>query len=513
MKRRWDRLLTALASVAALALLAGAAPETTVAPASDGETCEALVKASIAGVRVESAALVPAGHASYSVGGRVVPVEAPEVCRVTGTIEPSIRFAVWMPPSGKWNGKFAMFAEGGLAGSMDYASLAMATSRGYAAAVTNTGHDFSDLTWLKDHERLLDYAYRAVHETAVTAKVLIGRFYNTPKLTSLLEGCSNGGRQGLMEAQRFPDDFDGVISGAPALDYSGILMTHSRYHLATLLDTGAKPADLSASVLQRVHDAAIAKCDEQDGVKDGIIEDPRSCRFDPASLVCRAGNTTDCISAEQARAFQEIYDGVPGTGTKRIAGFEPGSEPNWAMFTEDPNLHPYVAAIFADLVFKDPHWNWRQIKYPRDGVRIDRTLKATLNADDPDLSRFAARGGKLIVYQGWADNMVPPRRTIAYYEDAAKLTKTDPNGFFRLFMIPGMSHCAGGPGADTFDKLALIDSWVTTGQPPQSFAASHVDQATATVTRTHRICAFPAVAKWDGTGDPNKAESYACKAP
>jgi feruloyl esterase len=479
-------------------------------PAVAKTSCETLAHTALPGTTILSAQFVPAAQETLGDEGGPRSVPVPDLCRVEGRIGAYIRFAVWMPPADKWNGKFAMFGGGGLAGFISYASMAGAAERGYATASTDTGHDRSDYTWLKDPERVRDYADRAIHQTALMAKDVISAFYGEGATKSLFCGCSNGGRQGMIEAQRYPDDFDGIISGAPAFDYSGLLLTQIWYRHAAYPGAPGTPSLLSTAILKIVKDAVIAKCDGSDLVTDGVIEDPTQCKFDPAVVMCSASAADNCLTPVQVAAVREVYSGVPDLkpGKPRIAGFEFGGETGWAFNTENPELHPYVQAIFDSVIYHVAHWDWRSLKFPADVKVVDSTFGTMFNADNPDLRRFQAHGGKLIIYQGWDDNLVPPTRPISYFEDVGRAMKADPRSFFRLFMVPGMGHCAGGAGTDTFDKISMLDDWVTHKLAPERVIASHMEKGA--VVRTRPLCVYPKVARWSGHGSTDDAANFMC---
>lgn len=481
-----------------------------VSAADAKPSCEALAKAALSNTTILSAEFVAATQATLGDEGGTKSVPVPDLCRVEGRLGAYIHFAVWMPPADKWNGKFAMLGGGGLAGFISYVSMADAAARGYATASTDTGHDRASYTWLNDPERVRDYADRAVHETAIVAKTIIADFYGARATKSLFCGCSNGGRQGMIEAQRYPDDFDGIISGAPAFDYSGLLLTQIWYRNAAFPGAAGSPSLLSSAVVKIVQDAAIAKCDGFDLVKDGVIENPDRCQFDPATVLCTTSATDNCLTPAQVAAVREVYSGVPSLqpGTPRIAGFQPGGETGWAFNTEHPELHPYVQAIFDSVIFHVAHWDWRSLKFPADEKAVDGAFGKMFNADNPDLRRFQAHGGKLIIYQGWNDNLVPPTRPIAYVEDVARSMNADPTPFLRLFMVPGMTHCAGGAGTDVFDKIALLDNWVTHKQAPDRVIASHMENGA--VVRTRPLCLYPKVAHWSGHGSTDDAANFTC---
>ena len=389
------------------------------------------------------------------------PAEAPEYCRVVGLIQPEIRFEIDLPST--WNGRIYMFGNGGYAGeALDgagrQAAATRAVSRGFVAAQTNTGHDGATeplAAFASSPQKVIDYAFRAVHGTAVTAKTLAQAYYGTPTRRAYFDGCSTGGRQGLIEAQRFPDDFDGIVAGAPVLNFSGTMIGYARDQRALAA------APLSADAIRIVGAAVIAKCDARDGVTDGVIDDPRRCSFTPSRDIPRCGADTaaaGCLTAAQIQAVETLYSPVPRNGSTFFPGWPVGAEAGWIPWFVAPGGGRSISYGFGEAFLKDiafgrpnPNYDWLTFDVDRDLDRIQpgRTL---LDATSPDLSRFKARGGRIVSYVGWADPALNPLMTVGYYESVTK-TMGSTADFYRMFMVPGMAHCQGGTGTSTFDAF------------------------------------------------------------
>ncbi|HLF10856.1 MAG TPA: tannase/feruloyl esterase family alpha/beta hydrolase, partial [Gammaproteobacteria bacterium] len=380
-------------------------------------------------------------------------------------------------------------------------------------ASTDTGHVAPDVEWLSDEGRLVDYGYRAIHEMTLKSKAIIDAYYDKAPDYSYFNGCSTGGRQGLMEAQRFPDDYDGIVTGAPVNYFVATHFTQLWVALAAKADddTGV----LSQADLELVNRAALAQCDAADGVTDGVLEDPRSCDFDPAVLQCSSGGSAgQCLAENQVAALRKIYDGPtsPSTGKKLHPGLVPGGEPSWLLVTS-PGLVNIPYDYFGRSVLGNTQWNWRAFDFDKDAALATQKTGEVLDAIDPNLSRFRAQGGKLLLYHGWNDQVIFPEGSINYHESVAATVAPGKGvegvqDFFRLFMVPGMTHCRGGSGTDRFDAQAAIESWVERGTPPARIEASRVENGN--VTRTRPLCAYPTTAKYDGSGDTNDAANFVC---
>lgn len=439
--------------------------------------------------------------------------ELPAFCRVAARVRPAqdseIHFEVWMPVSG-WNGKFQGTGNGIWSGEIWYSALGQALARDYASANTDTGHEgpVDSAAFALGHpEKVIDFGYRAVHEMTVKAKLIIAAFYGDQPRFSYWNGCSSGGKQGLKEAQRFRLDYDGIIAGAPGNFWTHLMAGVESVWQATVKDSTKY---IPPSKYPLIHKAVLDACDGLDGIKDGVLDDPRQCGFDPKDLQCKdAGDGPSCLTPLQVEAVRTIYEGVvnPRNGKQIYPGLERGSELSWgflAMF-QNPGVEH-----FKYLVFKDPNWNYRTLNLDADVGLADRLDQNTINATDPNLKRFAQHGGKLLLYHGWNDSALAPRNTIDYYDSVLSAlggaAKVDAS--VRLFMGPGMEHCGGGDGPNEFDAVAMIEQWVEKGQAPDRIIASH--RRGANVDRRRPLCPYPQVAKYAGTGSTDDVANFVC---
>jgi feruloyl esterase len=478
-------------------------------------SCDRLVQLARPDLAIAAARPVPAGP--YAAPGMALPLRVRAFCRVAGTLKPSpdsrINFELWMPSSG-WNGKFQGVGNGGWSGSIPYEQLAASLERGYAVAASDTGHVGPSGSFaLGRPERLVDFAYRAVHEMTVESKAIVDAFYGGPPRHSYWVGCSSGGRQGLKEAQRFPDDYDGIIAGAPANAWTHLAVSTVWIAQATLMDPAGYIPRLKFRLL---HDAALDACDAVDGVKDGVIDDPTRCHFDPAVLQCEAGDDRPtCLTAGQVEAARKIYGGPKNsrTGNPIFPGLEPGSELGWDELAGGPRLGTSAGDHFRFVVFKNPQWDFRTFDFDADVTHTDLIDEGSINAVDPDLKRFASRNGKLILYHGWSDPLIAPRSTVDYYAAVADALGGNENArnSARLFMVPGMAHCGGGDGASSFDMLAALERWIERGSAPDSVDASRLRGGA--VVRTRPLCAYPGVARYLGKGSTDEAANFSCVRP
>ncbi|PYR37091.1 MAG: hypothetical protein DMF93_18510 [Acidobacteria bacterium] len=451
--------------------------------------------------------------------------ETPEHCRITGLIPPEIRFELLLPSA--WNGRLYMFGNGGYAGeALDAQGRAAfarrAVAKGFAAVQTNTGHDAAVEplgSFAAAPQKFVDYAFRAVHVTVATAKRAVQAYYGAPPRRSYFDGCSTGGRQGLIEAQRFPDDFDGIVAGAPVLDFSGTMISYAAIQRALAA------ASLTPAKLRLVANAVYAKCDAADGLKDGVIDDPRTCGFNASADLPKCSGDADgedCLSPAQIRALDAVYHGVSRRGTDFFPGWPVGAEiaagagpSGWLpWFVPPPSGSPPIQKTFGETFFKfiafgapRPSYDWLSFDLDADLDKIE-TARATLDATNPDLSRFKARGGKMVSYFGWADPALNPMMGVRYFERVAQQTGPSTADFYRLFMVPGMFHCSGGIGTSTFDALTPLVEWVEKGTAPQTIAASRV--VDGKVVRTRPLCPYPQVARYKGNGSIDDAASFAC---
>ena len=488
-------------------------------PAAAASTsCESLTSLHLPDATITAAQTVASGAFTPPAGGGRGDAfkSLPAFCRVAATLKPStdsdIRIEVWLPASG-WNGKFQAVGNGGWAGTISYPAMGRAIERGYATGSTDTGHAGASASFALGHpEKLVDYAYRSEHEMTVKAKAVIAAFYGSAPARSYWNGCSTGGRQALVEAQRFPDDFDGIIAGAAAnpkthLDAWRIWMAQAMFKDQASVIPVAKFA--------MIHRAVVDACDALDGVKDGLIDDPRRCRFDPRILECKEGDAPTCLTAAQVAAARVVMSPATDrkTGGEIFPGFEPGTELGWARMLSGPD--PYATAVdqFKYIVFGRPDWNWRTFDLERDVAAADRKGEGTLSAIDPDLSAFARHGGKLLMYHGWSDQDIAPRASINFYTSARAATHAPSSNaeWLRLFMVPGMGHCGGGEGPNTFDMMPPLESWVERGEVPARVVASRVDEGRT--VRTRPLCVYPQVARYSGSGGIDDAANFVCQAP
>ena len=462
---------------------------------------------------------MPAGPFSPGAPQRAGAPVFPAFCRVTAVARPAadseIRLEVWLPAAESWNGKLLGTGNGGYAGALSYSEMETALRQGYAVAGSDTGHSGGDLKFGLGHpEKIEDWAFRAVHVMTGTAKVVVRSYYGRFAAHSYFSGCSTGGQQALTEAQRFPEDYDGIVAGAPGSNRVRLNVGFLWSWLAVHKD-GAEV--LPASKLPLINQAAVSACDALDGVKDGVIGDPRACKFDPGALLCRAADAADCLTAAQVSAVRAVYDGArnPRTGEQLYPGWVRGSEASggarpggWSgYFVGQPE--PARLDFWRFWVFHDPNWDFHTFDFDRDVAYADSKM-SFVTANDPDLTRFKQRGGRLLMYQGWADPVVPATDTIRYYESVERAMggaeKTA--GFVRLFLAPGMGHCSGGPGPSSFDALGVLDRWVIQGAAPDRVIASH--STAGSVDRTRPLCPYPQVAKWDGSGSIDNAAAFRC---
>jgi feruloyl esterase len=479
--------------------------------------CADLARAVLPTTTVTNATIVAAGTFKPSAGPGATAANyarLPEFCRVAATLRPSadsdIKIEVWLPAA-LWNGKFQAIGNGGWAGSIPYPQMAAALADGYATAGTDTGHTGGTAAFAVGHpEKVIDLGYRAVHEMTVQAKALINSFYGRAQQFSIWNGCSQGGRQGITAAVRYPADFDGVIAGAPAVNWMNLhagRMAANR--AANRSEAGTIPPDKYALV----HNAAIAACDLNDGVKDGLIENPLSCRFDPKVLQCTGTDAATCLTPPQLESVRALYAPVldPKTGQEILPGLAPGSEMGWAVAASARPVNTALEA-FKYLVFANPNWDPATFNAATD---IERTLRAdsndVLNSSSTDLKAFFDRGGKLLMYHGWSDAQVTPLNSINYFQKiVSRFGPRVANTSIQLYMVPGMSHCFGGPGTDVFNKVAALEQWMLAGTAPERIPASHVTNGV--VDRTRPLCALGRVAKWTGSGSTDDAANFACVA-
>ena len=516
--------------------------------AAHAAPCESLAGLALPYTTISVAQSVTAG--TFTLPGSPPIANLPAFCRVAGIIKPTsdsnIKFEVWMPSS-SWNGKYLQVGNGAFGGQFSYVAtggspgIADGLRRGYATAGTDDGHmsnSLFDATFALGHpEQVIDFGYRAVHETAEKSKAVVEAFYGEHPHYAYFNGCSSGGREALIEAQRFPDDFEGIIAGAPANFWTHLMAGTVWKEQATLGDPGSY---IPYTKLPAITAAAVAACDALDGIADAVIDDPRKCQFDPSPLLCTGAESNSCLTEPQLTALEKIYAGArnPRTGQQIFPGYMPGTEAfnlglgswsRWITGTTPGTGLQYTIGnqFFANMVFDDPNWAFRTFDFDTDMASTDTKLASILNAIDPDLSSIAARGGRIIMYHGWNDPAIAPVNSVNYYESAVRAVAENPGNrfgdiahghawrktqeFFRLFMVPGMNHCAGGPAPSIFDMLTALENWVENGVAPDRVIASHVTNGV--VDRTRPLCRYPQVAVFQGAGSTDDAANFACAFP
>ena len=460
---------------------------------------------------VEAGAFMPPGQINAAAAALFKTV--PPFCRVTLKLTPSadsdIRVEVWLPLSG-WNRKVQAAGNGGLGGAIPYPALAIAVKAGYATAGTDGGHVGGNADFVPGHpEKFVDFAYRAIHEMTVTAKTLVAAHYDARPVRSYFASCSTGGRQALVEAQRYPDDFDGIVAGDASWDQ---MRLYSARVALNVYVNRAPAAVIPPAKYPMIHQAVLDKCDAIDGVKDGVIEDPSRCAFDFATLACAGDDRPDCLTTPQIETAKAMASPIVDRQSGAVlhpGRYYPGSELGWGG-VGGPAPSGESLEGMTKIVFK-PGWDYRTIKVPDDVERAVTADGGLMYAGDPDLSRFFGRGGKLLMYHGWADPLVTPDASLIMYKRITEKTGAAAASSLALFMVPGMGHCQGGPGTDVFDKAAAIDQWVESGRKPLTIVASH---ASAGVTdRTRPLCAYPATAHYIGTGSTDEAANFRCQVP
>ena len=465
----------------------------------------------------------------------VVPAQGdlPAFCRVLGYVRPAINFEVRLPMA-EWNGKFYMVGCGGFCGKLETDrprftnTMNYGLRRNYAAAVTDSGHwgtGSTDGLWaFNNRQAEIDWGYRAITETTRVAKVIVKAFYRKDPSKSYFAGCSTGGRMAVMEAIRFPKDFDGIISGAPALDYTGLVATFFSWIVKANTDPQGKII-FDHTKLKVLTDAVYNACDTQDGLADGIISEPNKCTFEPSSIRCPGEPKPDCLTSAQVQTLEKFYQGALDSSGKRLypGGLPKGSEPYWSFWLlgdgKAPGPIPLFNANFLRYMAfeEDPgdSYNPLSFDFDRDSQKLLH-MGRIYNATDPDLSRFKGAGGKMIMYQGLADSIVTPQLTIDYYDQVIeKMGGLDPTqSFFRLFLIPGMDHCSilPGQGPDTFDVLKALEDWVEKGIPPEQIMATQLDKE-CKIMRSRPLCLYPKVSKYKGSGSPDDAANFSCENP
>ena len=482
-----------------------------VAPAA-AAPCESLTSLALPDGKITSAVLVGAGAFTLPTGGgppmggavgMAVFKNLPAFCRVTATLAPTpdsdIKVEVWMPAE-NWNGKLVGIGNGIWAGSISYSALAEPLAKGYATVATDTGHVGSgmDAKFAVGHrEKLIDFGYRAVHEMTVKAKIMIAAYFGRKEQRSLWVSCSTGGRQGLMEAYRYPEDYNGISSMAPANPMVGLMIGSLWTGYAAIKDDAHR---LSMAKINAVHKEFINQCDEKDGLKDRIVGDPEHCRFNPGAIQCKDGDTNDCLTAPQLEALRDIYAGTRNlrTGEKVFDGFEPGSEQQFMALIGGKEPFSVAQSYFRDIVFNNPQWDFKSYDYDKDLAASYKAGSEILDAPSNGLAKFFKNGGKLLLSHGWADGLIPASNTAAFYKSmTAKMDPKKAVNSTRLFMLPGVGHCGGGDAPSVTDMLSVIDQWVETGKTPERIIATNPPNQKQ---MSRPICPYPHIAEYRGIG-------------
>jgi feruloyl esterase len=477
-------------------------------------SCTSLAALQLPHTSITKADVVSAGTFTPPTG-KPLP-DLPAFCRVTAVVKPSadsdILVEIWMPQA-DWNQRLEGTGNGGFAGKISYGALAEGLRRGYAVANTDLGMatpaGATAAIFFNRPERWVDWGYRATHEMTLVAKQIVRAYYERDATRAYFVGCSTGGEQALAESQRYPDDYDGIVGGAPAQNRTGV-------HVSILWNFAANertPASyLPAAARSLLSQAVINACDALDGVKDGVITDPEKCHFDPASLQCKSDGQQNCMTASQVETVQQIYAGPvnPRTGQRLYPGLPRGGEFGWDGLDPGPGGNPPYVAIFQ-WVF-GPQWNWQQFDFDHEDATYTQKLAAMVNATSPDIDTFRDHGHKLLMYHGWSDWLVAPEESINYWNAVHTRSGASIDQSFRLFMVPGMAHCAGGPGATHFDPLSAVVDWVEHGVAPDKIIAGKLPLAEGDAANFQRpLCPYPRVAQYQGTGDTNDASSFVCR--
>src|SRR5262245_60772030 len=445
--------------------------------------CEALKSLSIANTTITASEYVPAGPQRNARGGQGV--NLPAHCRVAAVLQPSsdshIEMELWMP-SENWNGKFLAVGNGGWAGNIETGAMATGLARGYAPASNDTGHKGGSGSFVVGHpEKLVDFGFRSMHEMAIRSKAIIQAFYSRGPQLSYYQGCSTGGRQGLMEAQRFPDDFDAIIAGAPVNNVVHLNIQSVARQVEMLREPSRI---LPPNKMTMFANAVVEACDANDGVKDGIVSDPQMCRFDPQVLMCRASDSPDCLTADQVRTAKRAHEAVKTkTGEMIYPGSAPGFESGYRMPTPGSPTNPLFTDMPRYVGHQDAKWDIMSFDLDAD-LALAMKNASFIESTDPDLTKFKARGGKLLLYHGWADPGPSPENSINYALAVSKKLVGNQSDWMRLFLMPGMGHCAGGVGPDQADFLTAMESWREKGEAPASIvAARRAQQGRTAMTR------------------------------
>ena len=502
----------------------------------ESERCAVLAQSALP----ESSTVISATYNAQPVSVGSTNVTVP-FCRIVAASKPTadsnIGFEVWMPPASAWNGKFQGVGSGSSAGSIGTAAMLVALRDGYAVMATDNGHvtnasrsnGAAEQTWALGHpEKMIDFAYRAQHVSTVAAKAVTQRYYDQAPSQSYFVGCSQGGHHALMEASRFPDDYDGIVAGAPAWQWANLMVAELWNSFPNLQTPGA----ITAAKMTLLNNAVLQSCDALDGVTDGVIDDPRKCNFDPAVLQCTGADAANCLTPAQVGAANRIYGGArKSSGQQIFPAYTRGSELGWTSLYTGATPGGSGWDFFPYSVFQDPNFNNATFNFDTDTDRAFNTLVsgqtiASVYNATPNLSAFRARGGKLIMYHGWADQQITPLSSLDYYQQVqAAQGEAGTNGFLKLYMLPGIGHCSGGPGVANIggstgaasspdaehDVVRALDRWVVQGTAPATLIGTRL--ANGTANRTRPLCPYPQVAKYKGSGSLDDAASFACANP
>jgi len=506
--------------------------------------CDRLNQAALSGVSINAEVVAagsfngpPAAFSGEDLSGFYKTL--PAFCRVQALARPStdseIKIEVWLPAA-KWNGRLEGLGNGGFAGLIDYQNLGVAVSKGYVATATDTGHTGTpvDATWALGHpEKVVDFGHRGIHEMTRVAKELSHAYYGKPVKHAYFDGCSDGGREALMEAQRYPQDYDGILAGAPANYWTQLLSASVWNTQALTLDEASfiPPAKIPA-----IAAAVNATCDKLDAVQDGALNDPRQCHFDPASIQCKEGaNSDSCLTTPQVAALRKLYQGPrDARGQQIFPGYLPGAEDGpggWGVWITGPAPMKSLMAFFgvnyfSYMVYGKPDWDYRTFQIePGLKAAVEKTA-TSLDAAEANLGPFKQRGGKLILYHGWQDPAIPALSSVRYYDAVRQqLGQSETDSFLRFYLAPGMQHCGGGPGPDAFGEAGdwsssdaahslrlSLEEWVEKGKRPASvIATKFADPEKHGVKMTRPLCPYPQAAVFKGTGDPDQATNFVCK--
>jgi len=510
--------------------------------ASASPSCEGLMNLKIPDTTITSAALVPAGP--YTPPGRpgskMPTYEMPALCSVHLVVKPAINIEVWMPVD-DWNGRIATVGDGSQAGFINYIDMVTPLKLGYVTASTDTGHaqiqgatGAQNFAWAAgDPEILIGYGYRGVHEMTLKTKMVVAAFYGKDAQYNYFIGCSNAGRQALMEVQRYPNDYDGVLAGAPLVSWTKQMAEQYLWEALVLFKD--PESNIPVNKLPAIADASMAACDANDGVKDGLISDPMRCHFNPAVLLCKAEDSPSCLTAKQIESLKKLYSGPILDGKAVYQGYMPGSENRWTLVGTPEHYGGALVsaqAFFRNAMYQDPNWDFHTWSYEKNLPELRKKLSPILDAEDPNIKPFQAHGGKLLIYQGWADPTVAPMDTVRYYEDIEATIK-NPTDTARMFMVPGMYHCGGGPGPHTFDPFSSLVGWVehqhapdriitsnapynpltAIGGPGGGIGVVNLDTPSTDVMRTRPLCPYPQTAQYTGQGSTDDASNFVCKLP